>query len=185
MAKITYKDAGVDLDVYRESMARLPRLLSRTFSPRVIPLADGFAGLFRLDFADRLFARNYEDPVLVSCSDGVGTKLKVACAVGNHKTVGIDLVAMSVNDALCCGAEPLFFLDYVAMPKDNPGLLEDLVQGVSDGVSKPIAPCWAARPPFCRTSMHLATTTWRASAWAWPRGTRSSTARTSPPATPF
>ena len=70
---------------------------------------------------------------MVSCSDGVGTKLKVACAVGNHKTVGIDLVAMSVNDALCCGAEPLFFLDYVAMPKDDPALLEDLVQGVSDG----------------------------------------------------
>ena len=121
MAKVTYKDAGVDLDVYRQSMARLPKLLGRTYSPRVLPLDGGFAGLFRLDFANRLFARNYEDPVLVSCSDGVGTKLKVACAVGNHKTVGIDLVAMSVNDALCCGAEPLFFLDYVAMPKDDPG----------------------------------------------------------------
>jgi phosphoribosylformylglycinamidine cyclo-ligase len=133
MSKVTYKDAGVDLDVYRQSMARLPKLLGRTFSPRVLPLEGGFAGLFRLDFANRLFARNYEDPVLVSCSDGVGTKLKVACAVGNHKTVGIDLVAMSVNDALCCGAEPLFFLDYVAMPKDDPGLLEDIVQGVSDG----------------------------------------------------
>jgi phosphoribosylformylglycinamidine cyclo-ligase len=133
MAKVTYKDAGVDLDVYRQSMARLPKLLGRTFSPRVLPLDGGFAGLFRLDFANRLFARNYEDPVLVSCSDGVGTKLKVACAVGNHRTVGIDLVAMSVNDALCCGAEPLFFLDYVAMPKDDPVLLEDLVQGVSDG----------------------------------------------------
>ena len=133
MAKVTYKDAGVDLDVYRQSMAKLPKLLGRTYSPRVLPLDGGFAGLFRLDFANRLFARNYEDPVLVSCSDGVGTKLKVACAVGNHKTVGIDLVAMSVNDALCCGAEPLFFLDYVAMPKDDPALLEDLVQGVSDG----------------------------------------------------
>jgi phosphoribosylformylglycinamidine cyclo-ligase len=133
MAKVTYKDAGVDLDVYRQSMARLPKLLNRTFSPRVLPLEGGFAGLFRLDFANRLFARNYEDPVLVSCSDGVGTKLKVACAVGRHTTVGIDLVAMSVNDALCCGAEPLFFLDYVAMPKDDPVLLEQLVQGVSDG----------------------------------------------------
>jgi phosphoribosylformylglycinamidine cyclo-ligase len=133
MAKVTYRDAGVDLDVYRQSMAKLPRLLGRTYSPRVIPLEGGFAGLFSLDFQNRLFARNYEDPVLVSCSDGVGTKLKVACAVGNHKTVGIDLVAMSVNDALCCGAEPLFFLDYVAMPKDDPSLLEDLVQGVSDG----------------------------------------------------
>jgi phosphoribosylformylglycinamidine cyclo-ligase len=63
----------------------------------------------------------------------VGTKLKVACAMGRHSTVGIDLVAMSVNDALCCGAEPLFFLDYVAMPKDDPVLLEQIVQGVSDG----------------------------------------------------
>ena len=123
MANVTYKDAGVDLDVYRQSMARLPRLLNRTFSPRVLPLDGGFAGLFRLDFANRLFARNYEDPVLVSCSDGVGTKLKLACAMGRHTTVGIDLVAMSVNDALCCGAEPLFFLDYVAMPKDDPALV--------------------------------------------------------------
>jgi phosphoribosylformylglycinamidine cyclo-ligase len=133
MANVTYKDAGVDLDVYRQSMARLPKLLNRTHSPRVLPLEGGFAGLFKLDFANRLFARNYEDPVLVSCSDGVGTKLKVACAVGKHSTVGIDLVAMSVNDALCCGAEPLFFLDYVAMPKDDPVLLEQIVQGVSDG----------------------------------------------------
>jgi len=133
MAKATYKDAGVDLDVYRQSMARLPNLLSRTFTPRVIPLEGGFAGLFQLDFADHLFARNYKQPVLVSCTDGVGTKLKVAMAMGVHNTVGIDLVAMSVNDALCCGAEPLFFLDYVAMPKDDPDLLEQLVEGVTNG----------------------------------------------------
>ena len=100
MAKATYKDAGVDLDVYREAMARLPRLLSRTYTPRVIPLEGGFAGLFQLDFTNQLFARRYKDPVLVSCTDGVGTKLKVAVAVGRHDTVGIDLVAMSVNDAL-------------------------------------------------------------------------------------
>ena len=133
MAKVTYKDAGVDLDVYRQSMARLPRLLAKTYTPRVLPLDGGFAGLFQLDFTNRLFARNYEDPVLVACSDGVGTKLKVASAMGVHDTVGIDLVAMSVNDALCCGAEPLFFLDYVAMPKDDPGLLEQLVAGVANG----------------------------------------------------
>ena len=133
MAKATYKDAGVDLEVYRQSMARLPRLLAKTFSPRVIPLEGGFAGLFQLDFTNRLFARKYEDPVLVACSDGVGTKLKVAAAAGLHSTVGIDLVAMSVNDALCCGAEPLFFLDYVAMPKDDPALLEQIVAGVATG----------------------------------------------------
>ena len=133
MAKATYKDAGVDLEVYRQSMARLPRLLGRTYTPRVLPLEGGFAGLFQLDFANQLFARNYEEPVLVSCTDGVGTKLKVAVAAGIHTTVGIDLVAMSVNDALCCGAEPLFFLDYVAMPKDDPDLLEQIVEGITAG----------------------------------------------------
>ena len=114
-------------------MARLPPLLHRTFTPRVMPLDGGFAGLFQLDFANHLFARNYEDPVLVCCTDGVGTKLKVAQLAGRHNTVGIDLVAMSVNDALCCGAEPLFFLDYVAMSHDDPALLEQIVAGVSDG----------------------------------------------------
>jgi phosphoribosylformylglycinamidine cyclo-ligase len=133
MAKATYKDAGVDLDVYRQSMARLPRLLHRTYSPRVIPLDGGFAGLFQLDFTNQLFARNYSDPVLVSCTDGVGTKLKVAQVTGSHRTVGIDLVAMSVNDAICCGAEPLFFLDYVAMSHDDPALLEQIVEGVTNG----------------------------------------------------
>lgn len=133
MAKATYKDAGVDLDKYADAMARLPGLLNRTLSPRVIPLEQGFAGLFELDFSSPLFSRQYKQPVLVSCTDGVGTKLKLACMMGEHHTVGIDLVAMSVNDALCCGAEPLFFLDYVAMPKDDPPLLEQLVRGITDG----------------------------------------------------
>lgn len=133
MEQATYKSAGVDLEVYRESMSRLPRLMRRTHSPRVMPLEGGFAGLFRLDFAGKLFQRQYTDPVLVSCTDGVGTKLKVAQKLGRHETVGIDLVAMCVNDALCCGAEPLFFLDYVAMGKDDPALLEAIVTGISDG----------------------------------------------------
>jgi phosphoribosylformylglycinamidine cyclo-ligase len=133
MPKVTYKDAGVNLDVYDEAMTRLPRLMHRTFSPRVLKLDGGFAGLFQLDFASRLFERKYEHPVLVSCTDGVGTKLKVATLVDKHDTVGIDLVAMSVNDALCCGAEPLFFLDYVAMSHDDPEKLEHIVRGVSDG----------------------------------------------------
>ena len=133
MAKATYQAAGVDLELYEQAMARLPRLLHRTYSPRVIPLEGGFAGLFQLDFTNQLFARKYVDPVLVSCTDGVGTKIKVAVEAGKHNTVGIDLVAMSVNDALCCGAEPLFFLDYVAMSKDDPSLLEQIVQGITDG----------------------------------------------------
>ncbi|MBN1590516.1 MAG: phosphoribosylformylglycinamidine cyclo-ligase, partial [Pirellulales bacterium] len=98
MSKVTYKDAGVDLDTYREAMARLPRLINRTQTPRVLRLDGGFAGLCRLDFANQLFARNYQDPILVACTDGVGTKLKIAGMTGRHDTVGIDLVAMSVND---------------------------------------------------------------------------------------
>jgi len=133
MGKVTYKSAGVDLDLYRQAMARIPQLLERTVTPRVINLPFGFAGLFRLDFPWPLFARNYKDPVLVACTDGVGTKLKVAAMMGVFNTVGIDLVAMSVNDALCCGAEPLFFLDYVAMPKDDPPLLEKLLEGIVNG----------------------------------------------------
>jgi len=133
MAKATYKDAGVDLDSYAQAMTRLPQLLGRTHTPRVLRLDAGFAGLFQLDFPSQLFARKYQDPVLVACTDGVGTKLKVAALTGVHNTVGIDLVAMSVNDAICCGAEPLFFLDYVAMPKDDPPLLEQIVEGITAG----------------------------------------------------
>ncbi len=91
----------------------------------------GFAALFALDFKG-LFSRRYEDPLLVSCTDGVGTKLKIAVEADVHHTVGIDLVAMSVNDALCTGAEPLFFLDYVAMAKDDPERLEQIVRGIAD-----------------------------------------------------
>jgi len=129
----TYRDSGVDLDIYAESMGRLPALMHRTFSPRVLRNDGGFAGLFKLDFDGRLFARNYKEPVLVSGTDGVGTKLKVAQQTGRHATVGIDLVAMCVNDLLCTGAEPLFFLDYVAMGRDDPDRLEKIVRGISDG----------------------------------------------------
>jgi phosphoribosylformylglycinamidine cyclo-ligase len=133
MTGVSYKDSGVDLDVYNEAMKRLPRLMHRTFSPRVRQLDGGFAGLFQLDFDSKLFRRNYEDPMLVACTDGVGTKLKLAQMLGRHNTVGIDLVAMCVNDAICCGAEPLFFLDYVAMSHDDPVALEQIVTGISDG----------------------------------------------------
>lgn len=133
MTGVSYKDSGVDLEVYNEAMKRLPRLMHRTFSPRVRQLDGGFAGLFQLDFESKLFRRNYQDPMLVACTDGVGTKLKLAQMLNSHRTVGIDLVAMCVNDAICCGAEPLFFLDYVAMSHDDPVALEQIVSGISDG----------------------------------------------------
>ena len=133
MANVTYKSAGVDLELYDEAMRRLPSLMQRTFTPRVLPVADAFAGLLRLNHSTRPGHYSYNDPVLVSGTDGVGTKLKVAQMIGRFDTVGIDLVAMSVNDVLCLGAEPLLFLDYLALGKDNPDLIGSLVKGVSDG----------------------------------------------------
>ena len=133
MSNVTYKSAGVDLELYDEAMRRLPALMQRTHTPRVLPLADAFAGLMRLNHSSRPGVASYEDPVLVSGTDGVGTKLKVAQLVNRFDTVGIDLVAMSVNDVLCLGAEPLLFLDYLALGKDNPDLIAALVKGVSDG----------------------------------------------------
>lgn len=133
MSNVTYKSAGVDLELYDEAMRRLPNLMQRTHTPRVLPLADAFAGLMRLNHSSRPGVHSYEDPVLVSGTDGVGTKLKVAQLVQRFDTVGIDLVAMSVNDVLCLGAEPLLFLDYLALGKDNPDLITSLVKGVSDG----------------------------------------------------
>ena len=131
MSGATYSSAGVDLAVYREAMSRLPAHMRRTQCPRVVSREGGFAALFQLDLQG-LFARGYEDPLLVSCTDGVVTKLKLAVLAGVHHTVGIDLVAMSVNDLLCTGAEPLFFLDYVAMSRDDPELLEQIVRGIAD-----------------------------------------------------
>jgi phosphoribosylformylglycinamidine cyclo-ligase len=133
MDPLTYKDSGVDLDSYRDAMQRLPSLLRRTHGPQVMDLPGGFAGLFRLNPGSRLLGRAYRDPVLVAGSDGVGTKVKVAARAGIYNTVGIDLVAMCVNDCLCLGAEPLFFLDYIALGTDNPPLIADLVSGISDG----------------------------------------------------
>jgi phosphoribosylformylglycinamidine cyclo-ligase len=128
-----YRAAGIDLETYEETISRLPQLLRRTYTPRVIEWTNGFAGLFHLDNQIGLLSRTYRDPVLVASTDGVGTKLKLAFATGRHATVGIDLVAMSVNDCLCAGAEPLFFLDYVAMNRDDPDLTSQIVGGISDG----------------------------------------------------
>lgn len=129
MAKLTYRDAGLDLELYEQALAGIVPFLKRTHSSRVLDGFGGFASLFDLGIGKK----KYRDPILVTCTDGVGTKLKVACMMGKHDTVGIDLVAMSVNDALCTGAEPLTFLDYIALPKDDPALIRDLVKGISDG----------------------------------------------------
>jgi phosphoribosylformylglycinamidine cyclo-ligase len=131
MTKLTYRDAGVDLELYDESLAVMVPFLRKTHTPRVLDGFGGFASLFALE--SNPLARTYRDPVLVSCTDGVGTKLKLAGMMNRHDTVGIDLVAMSVNDCLCTGGVPLFFLDYIALPKDDPPLIQELIKGVSEG----------------------------------------------------
>ena len=128
MTSSTYREAGVDLELYQQAMQRLPQFLRQTHTPGVMELDGGFAGLFRLNEAGP-----FTDPVLVSGTDGVGTKLKVAVRAGRCDSVGIDLVAMCVNDCLCLGAQPLFFLDYIALGKDDPQLITELVSGVSSG----------------------------------------------------
>jgi phosphoribosylformylglycinamidine cyclo-ligase len=133
MAKLSYRDAGLDLDVYEQSLAAIAPLLKRTHTLRVLDGFGGFASLFSLDYNSRLFARNYRHPVLVTCTDGVGSKIKIAGLMNKHDTVGVDLVAMCVNDCLCTGGEPLLFLDYLAMPKDDPALTRALVKGIADG----------------------------------------------------
>src|SRR2546421_3755868 len=133
MASVSYRDAGLDLDIYERTLAGMAPLLRRTHTPRVLDGFGGFAALFSLDYNSRLFAKNYRHPVLVTCTDGVGSKLKVAALLKKHDTVGIDLVAMSVNDCLCTGGEPLLVLDYPAMPPDDPALTKEVIKGNSDG----------------------------------------------------
>ncbi|MDF2985151.1 MAG: phosphoribosylaminoimidazole synthetase [Eubacterium sp.] len=123
----TYRDAGVDVEAGYEAVKLMKNHVKRTFRPEVMTELGGFGGLFSLDKS------KYEQPVLVSGTDGVGTKLKMAFLMNKHDTVGIDCVAMCVNDIVCSGAEPLFFLDYVAVGKNYPEKVADIVKGVAEG----------------------------------------------------
>ena len=135
-AGLTYASAGVNLDEKDRFTESLESIMRRTHSARVIKNPGGFAGLFRLDYNERLFKRNYRDPVLVACNDSVGTKIKLAIALRKFDTIGIDCVAMSINDMIVQGAEPLFFLDYLALGKMNPRIVEQLVDGMSRACRK-------------------------------------------------
>lgn len=130
---MTYADSGVDINAGDKMVDMITHHVKRTYGPRVLASHGGFAGMFRLDFNEKLFSRNYKDPVLVSCTDGVGTKVKLAAELKIYNTVGIDLVAMSVNDLIVQGAEPLFFLDYLAVNKLDPEIATQMVEGVSIG----------------------------------------------------
>lgn len=123
---LTYRDAGVDIDAGNEAVDRIKAMVASTRRPEQVSDLGGFAGMMGLPSGLR-------DPLLVSCTDGVGTKLLVSIATDRHDTVGIDLVAMSVNDLLVCGAQPLFLLDYIACDRLRPERVEALVAGIAEG----------------------------------------------------
>lgn len=122
-----YKAAGVDIDAANDFIGRIKGMVGSTFTKGVVTDIGGFGGLFKLDLTQM------EEPVLVAGADGVGTKLKLAFAINKHDTIGIDLVAMSVNDILVQGAKPLFFLDYFATGKLESGVAEEVLAGVVEG----------------------------------------------------
>lgn len=126
-APATYADAGVNIEAGNEVVRRIKPHAQRTFTPGVLAGLGGFGALFQHDFSA------YAEPLLVSSTDGVGTKLKIAFDLNRHDTVGRDLVAMCVNDLICCGALPLFFLDYFATGKLAPETAEAVVKGIADG----------------------------------------------------
>jgi len=130
---LTYEQTGVSIDANDRMVEQIYSYLAGTFGPRVIRAKNSFAGLFRLDYDERLFKRNYKNPVLVACTDGVGSKVQLASLMKKYDTVGIDLVAMNVNDMLVHGAEPLFFLDYLAVHKIDPLVTAELVKGIAAG----------------------------------------------------
>ena len=123
----TYKDAGVDIDAGAEFVNLITPMVKETHDSRVVTDIGGFSGLYNLDPA------RYKQPVLVSSTDGVGSKLKIAFMAGKHDTIGIDLVAMSVNDILAPGARPLFFLDYLAVSKLEPKVCVEILTGIVKG----------------------------------------------------
>lgn len=123
----SYKAAGVDVTAGYESVELMKEHVKRTVIPGVVSGIGGFGGLFQPDLS------GMEEPVLVSGTDGVGTKLKIAMLLDRHDTIGIDAVAMCVNDVVCCGAKPLFFLDYIACGKNFPEKIAQIVAGVAEG----------------------------------------------------
>lgn len=123
----SYKAAGVDITAGYKSVALMKQHIKRTLTPGAMSDIGGFGGLFLPNL------QGMQEPVLVSGTDGVGTKLKIAMLLDKHDTIGIDCVAMCVNDVICCGAEPLFFLDYIACGKNIPEKIADIVSGVAEG----------------------------------------------------
>lgn len=133
---LTYRAAGVDITANDRMVDKIRHALRRTYDPRVLSRHNAFAGLMRIDFTEALLRRGYKEPVLAAGADGVGSKLLLALQHGRVRELGIDLVAMNVNDLLTCGAEPLFFLDYIACHELDPSAIANIVEGISDGCTQ-------------------------------------------------
>lgn len=130
---MTYAQSGVDIAAGDRVVDLIKSSMRRTHGPRVLGRHGAFAGMFRLDYNEQLFQRNYRDPVLVACTDGVGTKVMLATQMGIHDTIGRDCVAMNVNDMIVQGAEPLLFLDYIGIHRVVPEQTAQIVKGVAAG----------------------------------------------------
>jgi len=129
---LTYEQSGVSIDASDRMEDLIYPHVASTFGPRVMGLRGGFAAMYRLDYKEELLKKKYKSPVLVACTDGVGSKIQIASAMKKFDTIGIDLVAMNVNDMLVLGAEPLFFLDYIALHKLDPYIVAEIVKGIAE-----------------------------------------------------
>ena len=158
----SYEKAGVNLEAGYEVVRRIKKHVASTARTGVMGNIGAFGGMFDLS------ALQVKEPVLVSGTDGVGTKLKLAFQMDKHDTIGIDAVAMCVNDVLAQGAEPLLFLDYVAVGHNVPQKIEAIVAWPK-GAARRVARWWAVRRPRCRACMPTGSTTLPDSRWAWSR----------------
>ena len=139
----SYKEAGVDVTAGYKAVELMKQHVARTNIPGVVSNIGSFGGLFQPDFTDM------KTPILVSGTDGVGTKLRLAFLMDKHDTIGVDCVAMCVNDVICCGAQPLFFLDYLAVGKNFPEKIEKLFQVLQMDVYNPTVHWLAVKPQKC------------------------------------
>ena len=176
--EVTYQAAGVDTAEGARAVDAIKETVHSTYRPEVVGDIGGFGGLFSI-----AAAKDMAEPLLVSGTDGVGTKLKVAQLAGKHGTVGIDLVAMCVNDILACGAEPLFFLDYIAIGKLRKEHVAESSPASARAAVRLVARLSAAKWPSTRASWIPTTTTCPASPWALSTSRRCSIPKACPRAT--
>ena len=151
---ISYKDSGVDVERGYEAVRLMKEHVKSTYTDGVLGDLGSFGGFFQMP-------KGMKEPVLVAGTDGVGTKLKYAIISGRHDTIGIDAVAMCVNDIVCQGAKPLFFLDYFATGSLNPEKVANVVSGIAEGCRQSGAALMAAKRRRCPASTPKASTIWR------------------------